>query len=66
MADDALFDMSMLETLRAVLAELREARPNERSDRSRRYAVTITEMEKVVAYFQVMIAYYPFLEEKND
>lgn len=34
---------------------LLEARPNDRSPTDRYYAVTITEMEKVMAYFQTFI-----------
>jgi hypothetical protein len=33
------------------LVELRDNKPNDRSELDRRYAVTITEMEKVYAYF---------------
>ena len=35
----------------AVLATLTVLKPNDRSELDRRYAVTITEMEKVFAYF---------------
>lgn len=38
---------SLLETLQ----KLRDAKPDERTELARRYAVTITEMEKVYAYF---------------
>ena len=34
---------------------LRQGRPNDRSPADRYYAVTITEMEKVMAYFQTFI-----------
>lgn len=34
---------------------LREAKPTEKSEVARRYAVTITDLEKVVAYFQVYV-----------
>jgi hypothetical protein len=39
--------MAMLDLLR----QLRDAKPEERNELARRYAVTITETEKVLAYF---------------
>jgi hypothetical protein len=39
------------EALQDVLKKLRDAKPEERSELARRYAVTITELEKVIAYF---------------
>lgn len=39
--------MAMIDLLR----KLRDAKPEERNELARRYAVTITEMEKVLAYF---------------
>ena len=41
--------------LQEILAAMRVAKPEERSEKARRYAVAITEMEKVVAYFQTWI-----------
>ena len=41
--------------LQETLAAMRVAKPEERSEKARRYAVAITEMEKVVAYFQTWI-----------
>lgn len=41
--------------LQETLAAMRIAKPNERSEKARRYAVAITEMEKVVAYFQTWV-----------
>jgi hypothetical protein len=35
---------------------MRDAKPNDRSEADRRYAVAITEMEKVIAYFDTWIA----------
>lgn len=49
-------DQVVLLSLQDVLAELRQAKPDYRGERSRRYTVTITEMEKVLAYFKVMVA----------
>ncbi len=34
---------------------LREAKPNDRSEKDRRYAVAITELEKVYAYFNTYV-----------
>ncbi len=50
-----LDDQSMLWQLQTTLSELRISRPNERSERSRKYAITITEMEKVLAYFKMYV-----------
>ena len=41
--------------LQEVLAAMRKAKPDERSEKARRYAVAITEQEKVLAYFQVYV-----------
>lgn len=41
-----------------LLNKMRETRPQERSELSRRYAVAITELEKVQAYFEVYVANY--------
>ena len=35
--------------------KLKSARPDDRSEHSRRYAVTITEFEKVISYFNTMV-----------
>jgi len=45
----------LLDTLEA----LRKEKPEERSEEARRYAVAITELEKVVAY------YWTFIENKG-
>ena len=37
--------------LKDALAALKEAKPNDRGEKDRAYAVTITEMEKLLAYF---------------
>lgn len=44
-------DISCYELIRKALKEMRESKPDERSEKARRYAVSITEMEKVLAYF---------------
>jgi hypothetical protein len=50
---DQLSDM-----LATLLQDFRESKPEERSEISRRYAVTITELEKVYAYFREYIVSY--------
>lgn len=44
-----------LTLLREALAAMREQKPNDRSDTDRAYAVAITEMEKLFAYFVVFV-----------
>ena len=46
-----------LNDLEAALETLRNAKPEERSEKARRYAVSITELEKVIAYFKIYIEY---------
>lgn len=41
--------------LKDALDSLREEKPDERGELARRYAVTITDMEKIVAYFKTMV-----------
>lgn len=45
--------MEVLEALKLTYEAVKAAKPNDRSDKDRAYAVTITELEKVIAYFQV-------------
>ncbi len=45
-------EKQILEDLEVMLEALRSAKPEERSELSRAYAVVITEFEKVVAYFE--------------
>lgn len=49
-------DEAALGKLEDTLAYLRSTKPNERSELARRYAVTITELEKVFAYFRIYVA----------
>jgi hypothetical protein len=44
-----------LEQMLLAYRELQRQRPAERSELARRYAVTITELEKVFAYFQLFV-----------
>jgi len=37
------------------LEKLKEAKPNNRSEIDRRYAITITEFEKVIAYYDYYV-----------
>jgi hypothetical protein len=48
-------DSKALELLKAALEAMREAKPEERSELARRYAVSITELEKVIAYFVLYV-----------
>lgn len=40
-----------LQLLKEALEAMREAKPEDRSELARRYAVSITELEKVMAYY---------------
>jgi hypothetical protein len=44
------------------LKELKKAKPNDKSELDRRYAITITEFEKVIAYFD----YYVFRDDHSS
>jgi hypothetical protein len=46
-------DTKALDSIRQTLATLRAGKPNDRSEQARVYAVTITEIEKAMAYFIV-------------
>lgn len=48
-------DEFVLEQIKAALAALRNNKPEDRSEKARRYAVTTTEMEKVLAYFYLYV-----------
>lgn len=52
--DETVIDMGQVTLLHA-LETLRESKPEERSEKARRYAVTITELEKVYAYYVIFI-----------
>lgn len=41
--------------LEEAMEALRQAKPEDRSEEARRYAVTITELEKVLAYFHTFV-----------
>lgn len=51
-----LTDDMVLGKLEEALNALKRYKPEERSEEARRYAVTITEMEKVIAYYKTYIS----------
>lgn len=51
MGDDTL----IWETMLCIYHKLKAAKPDDRSERARRYAVTITEYEKVLSYFNTFV-----------
>ena len=55
MDEDQTTEVHCLGLLKEALAAMHKAKPAERSELARRYAVSITEMEKVVAYFQTYV-----------
>jgi len=48
-------DTTSLEALKAALELLKAGKPNDRSEKDRRYAVAITELEKTLAYFHTFV-----------
>lgn len=46
-----------------VLENLRHEKPEDHSEMARRYAVTITEMEKVLAYYELFVVDQRFVVE---
>ncbi|MCP5018893.1 MAG: hypothetical protein GY938_26995 [Ketobacter sp.] len=44
-----------LKALKEVIAMMRIAKPEKRGELARRYAIAITDMEKLIAYFQVHV-----------
>jgi hypothetical protein len=46
-----------LSLLIQAIEKMREEKPEERSEKARRYAVAITELEKLIAYFKVYVEY---------
>jgi len=48
-------DDEVMLSLRLSLMKMREAKPAAPSEEARRYAVAITDMEKVVAYFNTFV-----------
>lgn len=48
-------DNIVAKALEKALRDLRDGKPNDKSEKDRRYAVTITEMEKVLSYFDFYV-----------
>lgn len=53
--EPATIDEEVWNTLVATYRKLKAAKPDDRSERARRYAVTITELEKTLSYFNTMV-----------
>ena len=45
----------MLQQLTSALATLKASKPEDRSEYDRRWAVTITDLEKVISYFHTYV-----------
>lgn len=43
------------DAIKQALGELQEAKPGDRSEIDRRYAITITDLEKVLSYYEYWI-----------
>ena len=48
---EKLLDLNVLSALDDALQKMRAAKPTDRSERARAWAITITELEKAIAYF---------------
>lgn len=48
-------DYLVLAAIEDALADARRQKPNDRSEKDRAYAVTITELEKALAYFKTFV-----------
>ena len=46
---------AILNKMNLLLEELRQAKPDDRSEIARRCAVTVTEFEKTIAYFKTYV-----------
>lgn len=58
---NTLTSTDVLSSLKSALSTLRAVKPEDRSGLDRRYAVTITELEKVFAYYYT----YIYVQEMN-
>lgn len=47
--------LDVIQALASALKTLRASKPEDRTERDRRYAVTITDLEKVIAYFMTYV-----------
>lgn len=48
-------EVKLYREMQALLDKMREARPSDRSEEARRWAVSITEFEKATAYFYAYV-----------
>lgn len=55
MNNEIMSPQDVLNALTATYHLLKAAKPEDRSEKARRYAVTITEYEKVLSYFNTMV-----------
>jgi hypothetical protein len=62
MEDLNLTDEQIDSKMRDLLGVLRANKPNDRSEKDRRFAITITDMEKLFAYFHTFVTTYIFTE----
>jgi len=49
-SDDRVFG-----SMKSLLDEMKSFKPNDRGEKDRAYAVTITELEKLIAYFAMFV-----------
>lgn len=60
-------EYDVLDKLTAVIRETKAMKPNDRSEKDRRYAIVVTELEKVWCIYNVMInAGYEFPENQRS
>ena len=55
LTDQEVADQDTWTALLVAYRKLKAGKPEDRSEKARRYAVTITEMEKAIAYFDTMV-----------
>ncbi len=53
--ENVSIDLQLFLMMKELLHQLRAAKPTDRNELARRYAVTITEQEKVLAYFNTFV-----------
>lgn len=50
-------EQTVEDSLRAALEKLKSEKPNDRSEKDRRYAIAITELEKAIAYYVAWVVH---------
>lgn len=55
MGEDWVTETRVADAIKQALNELREAKPDDRSEIDRHYAITITDLQKVLAYYEYWI-----------